>query len=55
MFRCSFHLIQPGPATLCDRALIDQRRYTFACVSGAVGMKVDGFYQNGKRWRIKAS
>ena len=35
---------------LRDRALIGLMCYTFARVSAVVGMKVEDYYQNGKRW-----
>jgi len=35
---------------LRDRALLGLMCYTFARVSAAVGMKVEDYYQNGKRW-----
>ena len=38
---------------LRDRALIGLMCYTFARVSAAVGMRVEDYYQNGKRWWIR--
>ena len=38
---------------LRDRALIGVMVYSFARVSAVVGMKVDDYYQNGKRWWIR--
>src|SRR5207247_7608109 len=35
---------------LRDRALLGIMCYTFARVSAAVGMRVEDYYQNGKRW-----
>jgi site-specific recombinase XerD len=35
---------------LRDRALLGLMCYTFARVSAVVGMKVEDYYQNGKRW-----
>ncbi len=35
---------------LRDRALIGLMCYTFARVSAAIGMKVEDYYQSGKRW-----
>jgi integrase len=35
---------------LRDRALIALMCYTFARVGAVVGMKVEDYYQNGKRW-----
>jgi integrase len=35
---------------LRDRALIGLMCYTFARVGAVVGMKVEDYYQNGKRW-----
>lgn len=35
---------------LRDRALLGLMCYTFARVSAAVGMRVEDYYQNGKRW-----
>src|SRR5213075_2374593 len=38
---------------LRDRALIGLMCYSFARVSAAVHMKVEDYYQNGKRWWIR--
>lgn len=38
---------------LRDRALIGLMVYSFARVGAAVGMKVEDYYQNGKRWWIR--
>src|SRR6202042_2354290 len=38
---------------LRDRALIGLMCYTFSRVSAAVGMRVEDYYQNGKRWWIR--
>lgn len=38
---------------LRDRALIGVMVYSFARVSAVVGMKVEDYYQNGKRWWIR--
>ena len=38
---------------LRDRALIGIMVYSFARVSAVVGMKVEDYYQNGKRWWIR--
>jgi len=38
---------------LRDRALIGLMCFTFARVSAAVHMRVDDYYQNGKRWWIR--
>jgi integrase/recombinase XerD len=38
---------------LCDRALLGLMCYTFARVSAVVHMKVEDYYQNGKRWWIR--
>lgn len=38
---------------LRDRALIGVMCYTFARVSAVVHMKVEDYYQQGKRWRIR--
>src|SRR5436309_6187332 len=38
---------------LRDRALIGLMCFTFARVSAAVHMKVEDYYQNGKRWWIR--
>src|ERR1035441_6561331 len=35
---------------LRDRALVGLMCYTFARVSAVVGMRVEDYYQNGKRW-----
>lgn len=40
-------------AGLRDRALIGVMVYSFARVSAVVGMKVEDYYQNGKRWWIR--
>ena len=40
-------------AGLRDRALIAVMVFSFARVSAVVGMNVDDFYQNGKRWRFR--
>src|ERR1019366_8498091 len=37
-------------AGLRDRALVGLMCYTFARVSAVVGMRVEDYYQNGKRW-----
>jgi integrase/recombinase XerD len=38
---------------LRDRALLGMMCYTFARVSAAVHMRVEDYYQNGKRWWIR--
>lgn len=38
---------------LRDRALIATMVYSFARVGAVVGMKVDDYYQNGKRWWLR--
>ena len=38
---------------LRDRALIGLMCFTFARVSAAVHMRVEDYYQNGKRWWIR--
>jgi integrase/recombinase XerD len=38
---------------LRDRALIAVMVYSFARVSAVVGMKVDDYYRNGKRWWLR--
>ena len=38
---------------LRDRAILGVMCYTFARVSAAVGMKVEDYYQNGKRWWLR--
>ena len=38
---------------LRDRALIGVMVYSFARVSAVIGMKVEDYYQNGKRWWIR--
>ncbi|HRK34500.1 MAG TPA: tyrosine-type recombinase/integrase [Candidatus Hydrogenedentes bacterium] len=38
---------------LRDRALIGTMVYSFARVGAVVGMKVDDYYQNGKRWWLR--
>jgi site-specific recombinase XerD len=38
---------------LRDRALIGVMVYSFARVSAVVGMRVEDYYQNGKRWWIR--
>lgn len=38
---------------LRDRALIGTMVFTFARVGAVVGMKVEDYYQNGKRWWIR--
>ena len=38
---------------LRDRALLGVMCYTFARVSATVGMRVEDYYQNGKRWWIR--
>src|SRR5262249_9369477 len=35
---------------LLDRALLGMMCYTFARVSAAIHMRVEDYYQNGKRW-----
>ncbi len=42
-----------GIVGLRDRALIGLMCYTFARVSAMVGMKVEDYYQNGKRWWVR--
>ena len=41
------------PIGLRDRALIGLLIYTFARVSAAVGMNVDDYYPQGKRWWVR--
>jgi integrase/recombinase XerD len=38
---------------LRDRALLGVLCYTFARVSAAVGMRIEDYYQNGKRWWLR--
>jgi integrase/recombinase XerD len=38
---------------LRDRALIGVMVYSFARVSAVVAMKVEDYYQNGKRWWVR--
>jgi integrase/recombinase XerD len=38
---------------LRDRALIALMVYSFARVSAAVGMRVEDYFANGKRWRLR--
>jgi site-specific recombinase XerD len=38
---------------LRDRALVGLMCFTFARVSAAVHMRVEDYYQNGKRWRFR--
>jgi site-specific recombinase XerD len=38
---------------LRDRALIGLMAYSFARVSAAVGMRVEDYYGQGKRWRVR--
>jgi integrase/recombinase XerD len=38
---------------LRDRALIGVMVYSFARVSAVVGMRVEDYYQNGKRWWLR--
>jgi site-specific recombinase XerD len=38
---------------LRDRAMIATMVYTFARVSAVTGMKVEDYYQNGKRWWVR--
>jgi len=38
---------------LRDRALIGLMCYTFSRVSATIGMRVEDYYQNGKRWWIR--
>ena len=38
---------------LRDRALIGVMVYSFARVGAVVGMKVEDYYQNGKRWWLR--
>ncbi|MEK6703810.1 MAG: tyrosine-type recombinase/integrase, partial [Planctomycetota bacterium] len=51
------HLIRSIPADapigLRDRALIAMMVYTFARVSAATGMRVDDYFQQGRRWFIR--
>jgi integrase len=42
-----------GLIGLRDRALIALMCYTFARVGAAVGMRVEDYYQNGKRWWVR--
>lgn len=47
-----------GTSTLCglrDRALIGVMVYSFARISAVLGMNVEDYYQQGKRWRIRLS
>jgi site-specific recombinase XerD len=41
------------PAGLRDRALLGVMIYSFARVSAVVGMNVDDYYQQGKRWWLR--
>jgi len=41
------------PVGLRDRAFIGVMVYSFARVSAVVGMRVEDYYQNGKRWWIR--
>jgi site-specific recombinase XerD len=43
----------PDLAGLRDRALIGVMVYSFARVSAAAGMRVEDFYQEGTRWKIR--
>lgn len=38
---------------LRDRALLAMMVYTFARVSAVVGMNVEDYYQQGKRWWVR--
>ena len=38
---------------LRDRALIGTMVFSFARISAVLGMKVEDYYQNGKRWWIR--
>ena len=40
-------------AGLRDRALLDVMVYSFARVSAVVGMRVEDYYQQGKRWWLR--
>ena len=40
-------------AQLRDRALIGTMVFSFARISAVLGMKVEDYYQNGKRWWIR--
>jgi integrase len=45
-----------GVTELCglrDRALLAMMVYSFARVSAVVGMNVDDYYQQGKRWWLR--
>lgn len=42
-----------APAGLRDRALLGVMVFSFAPVSALVGMNVDDYYQQGKRWWIR--
>lgn len=42
-----------GVVGLRDRALIGLMCYTFARVGAAVGMRVEDYFQNGKRWWVR--
>lgn len=41
------------PIGLRDRALIGVMVYSFARISAVVGMQVEDYYQNGKRWWLR--
>jgi site-specific recombinase XerD len=43
----------PDLIGLRDRALIATMTFTFARVSAVLGMTVDDYYANGKKWRVR--
>jgi site-specific recombinase XerD len=46
-------IVVAEPSGLRDRALIAVMVYSFARVSAVVGMDIDDYYQQGKRWWIR--
>jgi hypothetical protein len=43
----------PSLVGLRDRALLAVMTYSFARVSAVVGMRVEDYYANGKRWWVR--
>ena len=44
---------RPWLVGLCDRALLAVMTYSFARISAVVGMKVEDYFPNGKRWWVR--
>ena len=50
---CSTRSTSPSPPGLRDRALLATMVYSFARVGAVVGMNVEDYYRQGKRWWLR--